>query len=76
MAWLDNASVRLVPSDLMDARFSNQRGGPDVLNGILLFNFYEVYTDMENSKDWLALSSGDITYLREYQLFKTGFKSI
>ena len=47
VAWWDNTTDRLVPSVLMDVHVSYQRG-QDVLNGVLLFNFYEVYTVMEN----------------------------
>jgi len=48
VAWWDNTTDRLVPSVLMDVHVSYQSGGQDVLKGVLLFNFYEVYTVMEN----------------------------
>ena len=60
MAWCNNAINQLVSSALLDVRFS-EREGRDVLNVVFWFNIYEVYMVVEDSKDLLVLSIGDLT---------------
>ena len=46
---------------LLDVRFSNRSEGADVLNVVFPFSFYEVCWVMDDSKDLLVLSTGDVT---------------
>jgi len=43
-------------------QFLNGREDQHVLNVVILFNFYEIYMVIEDSKDLLILPIGDLTW--------------
>ena len=54
----------------MDKCFSDRSDGQSILNVVFLFNLYEVDILMDDSKYVLVLPSGDVTYRKNYRLFK------
>ena len=46
-----------------------------MLNVVFSFNLYKVYMVMEDSKDFLISSVGDVTYRMEYRFCQNGFRN-
>jgi len=62
VACCDNTIDRLLPTTLLNVRFSNWRESQDVLKVVFSFNF-EIYMALEDSKDPFSMLIANLTYI-------------